>query len=93
MRTISKRTQYGLKAMQVLAVQTGGRALNSSNDVAGEIARCATDADAFYVLTFDGLAGDGPNEYHALEVKIGKPGLTVRTRSGYYAQPEPAPAH
>jgi len=38
--------------------------------------------DAFYVLTFDGLAGDGPNEYHALEVKIAKPGLTVRTRSG-----------
>jgi VWFA-related protein len=89
----ANQVQIGNLALQVLAVQTGGRALNSSNDVAGEIARCATDADAFYVLTFDGLAGDGPNEYHALEVKIGKPGLTVRTRSGYYAQPEPAPAH
>ncbi len=43
---------------------------------------------AFYVLSFDGLPGDGPNEYHALEIKIDKPGLTARTRSGYYAQPE-----
>jgi hypothetical protein len=34
------------------------------------------------------LAGDGPNEYHALEIKLGKPGLTARTRTGYYAQPE-----
>jgi len=31
---------------------------------------------------------DGPNEYHALDVKLDKPGLTARTRAGYYAQPE-----
>jgi hypothetical protein len=57
-----------------------------------EIEMCAAEANAFYVLTFDGLAGDGPNEYHALEIKIDQPGLTARTRSGYYAQPEQAPA-
>jgi hypothetical protein len=45
------------------------------------------DANAFYVLSFDGLAGDGPNEYHTLEIQIDKPGLAARTRSGYYAQP------
>jgi hypothetical protein len=56
--------------------------------VAGEIAACVADANAFYVLSFDGVAGETPNQYHALEIRLGKPGLTARTRSGYYAQPE-----
>lgn len=81
------QVQIGDVALQVLAYQTGGRVLNSSNDVAGEIATCVSDASAFYVLSFDSLPGDGPNEYHTLEVKVGKPGLTARTRTGYYAQP------
>jgi VWFA-related protein len=83
-----KQVQAGNLALQVLAEQSGGWVLNSSNDVAGEIASCITDANAFYVLSFDGVPGDGPNEYHALEVKIDKPGVAARTRSGYYAQPE-----
>jgi hypothetical protein len=82
------QVQFGHLALQVLAYQSGGRILNSSNDVVGEIAACDADANAFYVLSFDGLPGDGPNEYHALEIKIDKPGLAARTRSGYYAQPE-----
>jgi VWFA-related protein len=74
-------------ALQVLAVQSGGRVLNSSNDVAGEIASAAADAGIYYMLSFDSAPADQPNEYHQLEVKVEKSGLSVRTRSGYYAQP------
>jgi VWFA-related protein len=89
--TTTRQVQYGNLALQVLAVQSGGRVLNSSNDVMGEIATCVEDARDFYVLSFDALPGDGPNEYHALEIKIDKPKLTAHTRSGYYAQPEQRP--
>ncbi|MGA3096981.1 MAG: VWA domain-containing protein [Bryobacteraceae bacterium] len=88
----AKQAQIGNLGLQALASQSGGRVLNSSNDIAGEIATCLTDANGYYVLSFDGPAGDGPNEYHSLEIKIDKPGATARTRSGYYAQPERAPA-
>ena len=81
------QVQIGNLALQVLAVQSGGRVLNSNNDVAGEIADSVSDASAFYVITFDGIPGDGPNDYHALEMKVDKPGLTAHTRTGYYAQP------
>jgi VWFA-related protein len=81
------QVQLANLALQVIATQSGGRVLNSSNDVAGEIASVVADANAFYVLTFDGLPGDGPNEYHALEIKLDKPGLKALTRTGYYAQP------
>jgi VWFA-related protein len=77
----------GSLGLQVLADQSGGRVLNSSNDISGEILKCLADAKDYYILTFDSPAGDGPNEYHQLDIKMGKPGLTARTRMGYYAQP------
>jgi VWFA-related protein len=86
----AKDVRVGNLALQVLAHQSGGLVLNTSSDLAAEIATCMNEANAFYVLSFDGAAGDTPNEYHALEVKIDKPGVQARTRSGYYAQPEQA---
>jgi VWFA-related protein len=78
-------------SLQVLAVQTGGRVFNRSNDlpdaIADEISKAAADASPFYVLSFPGARADRQNEYHSLEVKVGKPGLVARTRTGYYAQP------
>jgi VWFA-related protein len=81
----AKNVQTGNLSLQVLAYQSGGRVLNSSNDVANEIASCVTDANAYYVLSFDSPPPDGPVQYHGLEIKIGKPGLTARTQTGYYA--------
>jgi VWFA-related protein len=83
----AEQADNGDLALQVLATQSGGQVLNSSNDLAGEIATCVADANAYYVLSFEGLAGDGPNEYHALDIKIGKPELAARSPSGYHALP------
>jgi VWFA-related protein len=82
------QAKIGNLALQVLAYQSGGLVLNSSNDLAAEIATCVSDANAFYVLSFETAVGDGPNEYHALELTVNKSGSEARTRSGYYAQPE-----
>jgi VWFA-related protein len=83
----SRQVQIGDLGLQVLSTQSGGRVLISNNDVAGEIATSIADANAFYVLTFEGLVGDGPNEYHSTEIKLDRPGLKALTRTGYYAQP------
>ena len=84
------QVSLGDLALQVLAVQSGGR-VSSGNDVAEEIARCVQDANAYYVITFAPPAADGPNEYHALEVKMGQPHLKAQTTAGYYAQPTAKP--
>jgi len=86
--TAAKQAETGNLGLQVLAYQSGGLVLTSSNDLAGEIATCVNDANAFYSLSFEAAPGDGPNEYHALAVTVDKPGVEARTRSGYYAQPE-----
>jgi hypothetical protein len=71
-------------------VQTGGRVFNRSNDmpsaIGDGIAKGASDASPFYVISFQAASADRANEYHALEVKVAKRGLIARTRTGYYAQ-------
>ncbi len=74
---------YGNLALQVLAVQSGGRVFNSGNDITGEIAQCVEDASG-YQISF-ALPTEGPAEYHALEVRLDKKGHIARTRTGYYA--------
>lgn len=85
--TSSNKVDNGDLALQVLAVQSGGRVLNSSNDFPGLIAACFADSKAYYSISFESPPADHPNEYHALAVKVDKPSLTARTRTGYYAQP------
>jgi VWFA-related protein len=74
-------------SLQVLATQSGGKVLINGNDIASEIQSCVDDAHAFYVLSFERAVTDRPDQYHSLELKISKPGLTARTTTGYYAQP------
>jgi len=81
-----RHADFGSLMLQVLAAQTGGQVLEGNNDLAGLIDRCIADAKAYYVLTFHPGPAAHPNEYHSLAVQVDKPGLKVRTRTGYYAQ-------
>lgn len=73
-------------SLQVLATQSGGLVLFGSNDISGMLQKCFDDLGAYYELTFAPAPGERGTEYHQIEVKVAKPGLTVRTRSGYYSK-------
>jgi VWFA-related protein len=83
----AKDAQIGNLALQVLAFQSGGRVLNSNNDVSAEIETCVRDANTYYILSFAPEPADGPNDYHTIQVKIDRPKLKAQTLAGYYAQP------
>ncbi len=74
-------------ALPVLALQSGGRVLNGTNDLAGEIASCVAEAGVSYTISMQVSPSEAVNDYHSLEVNLTKPGLTARTNSGYYNQP------
>jgi VWFA-related protein len=86
---ISKPSQVepGNLALEVLATQSGGVALNANNDVAALLQECLADTSTYYEISFEPPAGDPPLKYHHLEVRLAKPGLIARTRQGYYSQP------
>ena len=81
------KAQPGNLALQVFTVHSGGTVSVGSNDITGEIARCAEDATAWYSFTFDPQKADSPDAWHDLLVKVDEPGVKVRTLNGYYAQP------
>jgi VWFA-related protein len=85
------QTDYGDVALQVIATQSGGLALTSSNDIAAELQKCLADTLAYYEFSFTPSLADQRDAYHHLEIRLAKPGLTARTRQGYYAQPSPHP--
>jgi VWFA-related protein len=73
-------------AVPVLAIQSGGRML-VPGDLAKQLNSCIEDAPTFYELSFNPLPAAHPDEYHPLTIHIDKPGLSARTRTGYYDQP------
>lgn len=79
--------ELGNLGLQVIAEQSGGLVLNGSNDIAGLIQRAVAQTKYGYELTFTAAPGERNNEYHELQVKTRRPGLTVHTLAGYYANP------
>ncbi len=89
--TAAKYVSAANMSLPVLVTHSGGLVLTTGNDIGAQIDDCTSDIKAYYVISFQSAPTERPNEYHDIELKIDKPGLTVRTSSGYYAQPEQRP--
>jgi VWFA-related protein len=89
LKGVSKPSQAlpGDLGLQVLATQSGGLALSTSNDVSSLLQQCLADTQAYYEISFDPPLADQRNAYHHLEIHLANSKLIARTRQGYYAQP------
>jgi VWFA-related protein len=83
----AKQAEPGNLSLQVLAEQSGGRAIGPTGDIYGSVVRCVADANAYYELSFDSAAASRVDVYRGLQVRLDKPGQTAHTNTGYYAQP------
>jgi VWFA-related protein len=81
------QVNVGNLGLQVLAIQSGGLALNFSNDLVSSLQECLSDAAPYYEISFQPAPAERPNQYHRLEIKFAKSDLSARTRQGYYTQP------
>jgi VWFA-related protein len=82
-------TQEGASAV---ADTSGGLFLHDNNDLAGALRMAAEDSDGYYLIGYRPDAStfetkSGQPEFHALDVKVKKPGLHVRSRDGFFGQP------
>lgn len=69
-----------------LAIDTGGLMIRNENNLTRALQRVAADAEEYYVLGYipsGGLVLDG--KYRPIEVRVKRPGVTVRARRGYLA--------
>ena len=77
--------------MTMLSSDTGGLMLGDTNDLRGALNRVLDDQRGFYVIGYapEEVVGRHVDEhgsgYHRVDVRVKRPGLRVRSRSGYYA--------
>lgn len=73
-----------------LTAQTGGFAIAESNRIDAALARVMADQRGYYRLQFEPSADAmqpkiaGPPEFHKLQVETLRPGLTVRSHTGFF---------
>ena len=73
-----------------VASGTGGRVVRRSGDLAGELAGVVDEGHATYMLSFS-PAGPADGQYHNITVKLtGRRGVSLRYRTGYVFEKEPA---
>ena len=71
-------------ALKELTETTGGCAVTNSNEFEAGFAQIEDDLSHYYVLGFY-TDDPKPNRYHAVDVKLSRPDLTVRFRPGYFS--------
>ena len=81
-------TQDGL---DMLAVDTGGLFLHNGNDLEGALRRTLEDQRGYYLIGYvpDSATFSGRTpRFHSLSVRMTRPGLRVRSRRGFFGQPD-----
>ena len=63
------------------------RAIFGNDSIMNTLNHTLEDLNAFYVVAIDAPVTEQPNTYHSVGIKLDAPGLSARTRTGYYAQP------
>ena len=69
--------------LEAAAANTGGRAIVNTNDFEPGLSRLFEENASYYLIGYVQPAANKPGSFHRLEVKVNRPDLTARTRSGY----------
>jgi len=77
--------RLGQDSLRVLSQETGGFAVVNQNDLAANFERVVADNSAYYLLGYYSTNERRDGKYRKIEVKVARPGLSVRARKGYAA--------
>jgi VWFA-related protein len=70
--------------LEGLSASTGGFAVTSTNDPDPGLTQVVRENSSYYLLGYEPANGGGTGKYRKVEVKVNRPGMTVRARNGYY---------
>jgi VWFA-related protein len=70
-----------------LAQSTGGFLIANTNDFKPSMARVATDIGSYYEAAYVPVNQEFDGKFRKITVKVARPGVTVQSRSGYFALP------
>jgi len=70
--------------MKQVAGDTGGKFFINQNELEHSVALSMADCATYYLLAYT-PQGKSDGKFHKIEVKVNRPGVTIRARHGYYA--------
>ena len=78
--------------MVELTRRTGGLFAPSTNDIGAALRQVVDDGDGYYLLGYrpdlTTFEVNQQSAFHSLKVRVKRPGLTVRSRSGFFGRPD-----
>ncbi|HLH06680.1 MAG TPA: VWA domain-containing protein [Terriglobales bacterium] len=78
-------TTNGDLIFENIAPETGGKIFRNINDVGFLVDKSVRDGSSYYTLAYYPTNKDWNGKFRNISVKVIRPGLEVRTRTGYYA--------
>ncbi len=75
------------ESLHEFATSTGGFLIANTNDFKPAMARIATDIGSYYEAAYVPVVQEFDGKFRKIEVKVTRPGVTVQSRSGYFALP------
>jgi VWFA-related protein len=74
-----------MATLQTLAENTDGRAIVNRNDLAKGMEQIVRDSSAYYLVGYNSTQAPQDGKFHAIKVRVKRPGVQVRARKGYWA--------
>ena len=82
----STANQATQDTLLTLSSESGGLLFKNHNDISGALATSVADGASYYLLAYYPENKDWDGKFHKIQVKVNKPDLAVRHRSGYFAK-------
>lgn len=82
--SISGEQRRAQDSLRVMAANTGGFAAVNRNDMNSAFDRIVAENSTYYMLSYYAENARRDGRFRKLEVRVKRPGLRVRSRSGYY---------
>jgi VWFA-related protein len=83
----ASRLRSRIDSLRTLADNTDGIAVVNTNDISGALKRVVIDLSSYYLLGYYSN-GKLDGRFHAIKVRVTRPGVQVRARRGYLAPTE-----
>ena len=83
---------FNREFLKGLSASTGGFTVTNTNDPKPGIAQIIRENSSYYLLGYQSTNARSAGKFRKVEVRVNRPGVTVRSRSGYFEpRPEKGP--
>jgi VWFA-related protein len=82
-RGLQAESRLARESLQAFAAETGGFAVVNTNRLANAFDRIVSENSSYYLLAYYPPSPKRDGKYHNINVRVSRPGVTVRFRKGY----------